>query len=99
MIPMYVAIIVMSIFMEYDFWSFFNYLPTPPLRVLNDPGLVLGIASGVALKWFLPLGILGLIFGICGLTVFKKQEEEEGRRMTVTLFIVYIIVTFLGILG
>lgn len=96
MIYVYMLLTAMSVFMEYEFWTSTGFLPLPFIQIIQEPNVVLGVAQLVAVKWFLPLGVIGIIFGIIG--IVKPPKDEQASKLTITILIFYAIFTFLGVL-
>jgi hypothetical protein len=61
--------------------------------MISSPSLVLGVAVMVAIKWFVFLGLFGLIFGILGIVKLHKEEKANslGISYTVLLGIIFLL--------
>lgn len=95
---LYILLIIFSVLMEYEFIASLQILPLYYIQIIKYPSLVFGVASAVALKWFLPLGILGIVFGILGLTIWKKEDDDKVRGLVVIMTIIYGLALLIGIL-
>lgn len=96
MLYVYILLTSISVFMEYEFWTSTGYLPLPFIQIIQEPNVVLGVAQLVAVKWFLPLGIIGIIFGIIG--IIKPPKDDSVNKLTITILIFYAIFGFVGVL-
>ena len=97
MIFIYILLIVLSVLMEVNFFAMAGVLPFDPIHFIQDKGIVLGTMSVVADKWFLPLGIVGIVLGIICI-VGREKMEEQGNKTMVAITIIYFIATFIGLL-
>ena len=96
MFYVYVLLTVLSVLMEYEFWTGMGFLRLPYFQMIQNPSLVVGVAHMVALKWFLPLGIIGLLLGIFG--ICKLHKDEGSNSLGISMCVFYAIIFFIGIL-
>ena len=92
-----IALIVIGALMEIIFFANCGYLPFQALHILNTNSVVLGTAIAVAVKWFLPLGIIAILLAIADMTQKEKTDDKINKFM-VTIGFFYLAVLVLGIL-
>ena len=93
----YLILLIVGVLMEVDFFAMVGYLPFAPLHITQTNNMVLGVAIQVADKWFFPLGIIAIIFGIVGMVKGSKSDDKTDKFM-VTMLALYLIILVLGVL-
>ena len=94
-----IIVIVSSLLLLYQFiTNYFGVLMS--INLIQTSNIVIEIVSGVALKWSLIFGLVGLVFGVLSLITVVKEigESLDLDKIRIVTAVLYVIVTFLSVL-
>lgn len=86
----FIVLILTGIWNLYNFATFFYNLPY--LDLCTSGNFILESLHMISMKWCLPLGLIFLVVGICGL-IFRKRSTNNFERIKWGMLILAVILS------